>query len=94
MSDRPIESLPLRDLFNDAEKLTRELIDHYEHGLIPKADQLNRTALNDEVDDTGSLRHSASLLLESYEFARQLSKKLDKYYVAIDQSVAKITGET
>ena len=94
MSDRPIESMPLRDLFTDAERLTRELIDHYEHGLIPKAEQLNRSALNDEENSTGSLRHNSHLLVESYEYARQLSKKLDKYYVAIDQSVSRITGET
>ena len=93
MSDPQIDELPLRVLFTDAERITRDLVDHLEHGFIPKVQALNTLMLEEgeQVEDT-TVRNSAATVLEGHAFSRQLLEKLDNYYRAIDRSVSSITG--
>ena len=96
MVERSLENLPLRELFTDAVRLTREMIDHLEHNLVPKANDLSGLVEmdGDETDiKEVTIRNHTSRLLESEKFTRQLYKKMNAYYEQIDRSVAKITGE-
>lgn len=96
MLDRPIEQLTLREMCIDAERLTRELIEHLDQGFIPKANSLSKTAkagLEDNplepISDL-TIRTRAAELLESEKFTNQLYERLSRYFAAIDQGVAKI----
>ena len=97
MAERPVEHLPLRELFTDADRLTRDLIVHLEQGFIPKVQQLNDVVQVDidssddeEVPDL-TVRLQSGRLFESEEFSKQLFDKIDRYYAAIDGAVEKIT---
>ena len=93
MSDPKIDQLSLRDLFTDAERLTRDLIDHLEHGFIPKVQALNALMLDggEQLEDL-TVRNSAATVLEGHAFSQKLLDKLDNYYQAIDRTVSTITG--
>ncbi len=96
VADRPVEHLPLRELLTDADRLTRDLIDHMKRGFIPKVKQLNDFVkvdfyANDEkrIHDV-TVRNQSSQLLDSEDFSKQLSDKLNRYVTAIDAAVEKI----
>ena len=99
MLGRPVEQLTLRELFIDAERLTRELIEHVEQGFLPKAHSLEKlvrvgleeNALDDVRDVT--VRNRASELLESEKFTGELCERAEKYFAAIDASVNRILEE-
>ena len=93
MADRPIESLTLREKLIDAEKLTRELVDHLERGFIPKAHQLRRTARHatspehqDEIKDL-TVRNSVDQVLKSDDYTRHLCERAVTLLNAIDTDV-------
>lgn len=93
MSDRPIESLTLREKLIDAEKLTRELVDHLERGFIPKAHQLRRTARRatspehqDEIKDL-TVRNSVDQVLKSDDYTRYLCERAVTLLNSIDTDV-------
>lgn len=98
VDDRRIEQLTLREKFADAERLTRELLEHLEQGFSPKAYQAHQIvrptpsglpAAN--VEDV-TVRNQVVGLLESDQFADQLYSSLEKYFAAIDASVSRIVG--
>ena len=98
MAVRSVEDLPLRELFTDADRLTRELIDHIDNGFIPKAQNLGELAevrrgevVRKDVDDI-TVRNNAAQLLESEDYAEQLYDRTQEYFAAINQAVSKITG--
>lgn len=96
MSD--LENVPLQDLCKDAERLTRELIDHLERNMIPKTKEFQSLVRPDSAFDTGSrvqditIRNQAKTLQESQEFTEQLYQKTSQYLDAIDREVGRITG--
>jgi Mg2+ and Co2+ transporter CorA len=96
MSDRPLDSLTLREKFIEAEKLTRELIDHLERGFIPKAHELRRLARRanepehqDEIKDV-TIRSSTDALLQSDDYTRHMSQRTGELMSAIEQEVRMI----
>ncbi len=96
MGDRPVEQLTLRQMFTEAERHSRELIDHLEKGFLPKAHsvlKLVRGRASDlsvhEVEDV-TVYHSADQLLQSEQFTQQLFQRLDKLFAAIGVSVNNI----
>jgi hypothetical protein len=100
MVGRPIEQLTLREMFTEAERLTRELIEHLDQGFLPKSHELARLVrpingeppgLNDLEDVT--VRTQAARLLESEAFTEQVYAGLDEYSRAIDASVTRILTE-
>lgn len=93
MAERQIESLTLREKFIEAEKLTRELIDHLDRGFIPKVHQLRRTARRgtnpehlDEIKDL-TVRESVKQVLDSDDYTRQLCDRAGQLLTAIDKDV-------
>jgi hypothetical protein len=82
VSKKKVDQLSLRDLFTDAERLTRDLIDHLEHGFIPKVQALNTLMLDggEQLEDL-TVRNSAATVLEGHAFSQKLLDKLDNYYL-------------
>lgn len=96
MADRPVESLTLREKLIDAEKLTRELVEHLERGFIPKVHQLRRTARRatnpdhqGEIKDL-TIRNSVDQVLRSDDYTRRLSDRAVTLLNAIDTDVQTI----
>lgn len=94
-----LENVPLRDICKEAERLTRELIDHLENNLVPRSRELHELVKPDSpFNETGTgvqditVRNQASTLLESQEFTEQLFLKTRQYLKAIDQQVGAMTG--
>ena len=96
MSDRPVESLTLRQKLIDAEKLARELVEHLERGFIPKVHQLRRTARRaanpehqGEIKDL-TVRNTVDQVLKSDDYTRQLGDRAISLLNAIDTDVQTI----
>jgi hypothetical protein len=98
MIDRPVEQLTARELFTEAERLTRELSDHLENGFVPRVHNLLRLVRPnpqhiEQVDvEDGVIRSHATLVLESERFTEQLYDKLQRYCEAIDRKVEGIVS--
>ncbi len=98
MAERPIQQQTLREQFTQAEQLTKELIDHLEHNLLPKIHDLKKLAQADlkgesVVEDVTARNHAAKTL-ESLGFADGLSDKMDAYFTSINQAVTEILGSS
>jgi len=98
MVDRRVEELPLRDVFTEAERLARELLDHLENGFLPKVQGLrelvevsDRGVGPDDVEDV-TVRNHAAQLLERARFADDLYTRLDECLETIGKKVTKITS--
>lgn len=96
MAERTVDELTLRELVTDAERMTRELVEHLDQGFLPKSRSLARLVAPspgdpeyEEIEDL-TIRNQSSDLLKSEEFTEQLYRKLEQYYVAIDRKVAQI----
>lgn len=100
MVGRPIEQQTLREMFVDAERYTREIIEHLDQGFLPKSHELARLVrpingeppgLNELEDVT--IRTQAARLLESEVFTEQVYENLNEYCRAIDANVSRILTE-
>lgn len=91
-------SMTLREKLSHADKLVRELIEHLDHGFIPKAHQLRRItrhrpdSSDEEVTDL-TIRGQADLLLEADEFSRRVAAQLDVTLQAIDDDINRVAGK-
>lgn len=90
------DSLPLREKFTNAERLTRELIDHLDQGFLTRVQELRRVARKDESDGVTdkSVRAHCTKLFESDDFTRKLSAELHQYIESIcDEMQPMIFGD-
>lgn len=98
MAERPIQQQTLREQFTHAEQLTKELVDHLEHHLLPKIHDLKKLThaelKGEEVIEDVTARHHAENVLESLKFADEVSDKMTAYFTSINQAVSKILGPT
>lgn len=96
MSD--LENVPLKELCKEAERLSKELIDHLERNLIPRTREFQTLVRPDSAYDTGTnveditIRNQVKTLMESQEFTEQLYRKTSQYLEAIDREVGRMTG--
>ncbi len=94
MAERPIPQQTLREQFTHAEQLTKELIDHLEHSLLPKIHDLKKLTQSDLKGETHSedvtMRNHASSVFDSARFAEDVGDKLTAYFTSIDQVVGGI----
>lgn len=94
-----LDSIPLRDLCKEAERLTREVIDHLENNLIPKSQELHNLVKPDSpfaeagepVKDI-TVRNQAATLIESQGFTEQIFRKSSQYFSEIDRQIIQMTG--
>ena len=99
MSEQSIKQLPLRDLFIEAERVSRELSDHLDQGFLPKSHylrqitRLSSLSPNDSFVQDVTIRHHTAQVLDSEQFTRNLYEKLARYLEAIDTSVLRILSE-
>jgi hypothetical protein len=99
MTERAVDQLTLRELFKDAERLTRELTEHVDQGFIPKSQALSRLVSpspgDPEYDQIGdpTVRNQVVDVLKSEDFTNQLHEKLAQYYTAIERSVSRIASQ-
>jgi hypothetical protein len=98
MIDRPLEQITVREMFTEAERLTRELSDHLENGFLPKVHNLLRLVRPNpqhvdvvNVEDR-VIRTHASVVLESERFTEQLYDRLQRFCEGIDQKVERIVS--
>ena len=94
MPDR--DSLTLRKQFTNAERLTRELIDHLDQGFLTRIQEVRRLARKDEDDGVTdkSVRAACTRLFDSDDFTRKLSKDLQDYLKSIcDEVQPMVYGE-
>ena len=93
-----LEKMTLRNKLNEAERLIRELMHHLEHGYVPKAHLLHRTARkgNDPKEQENitdvTIRSGVDDVLKSDAFSRQLCQQLSELLDSIDQDVNQIIG--
>ena len=95
MADESLDEMPLRELFTEAERLTRELVDHIDLGFLPKINNLNRLTREDagnyelpEIEDI-TIRNHAAQVLESERFTAQFYQETERYLLAIEHAVSK-----
>jgi len=96
MAERLLSEMTLREMLTDAERLTRELIEHLDQGFIPKVHTLRKMVrptisggVDAEVEDI-SVRDTTARVLKSEEFMAELYQKLKQYCTAIDEAVSRI----
>ena len=98
MADRSVEEMPLRDVFTEAERVARELLDHLENGFLLKVQGLrelvevsDRGVGPDDVEDV-TVRNHAAQLLDRARFADNLYSRLDECLEVIERRVTQITS--
>ncbi len=98
MSDS-LDDVPLRDVCKEAERLTREVIDHLNRNLIPRTRDLHELVRPDSPFDEGgagvkdiSVRNQVATLLESQQFAEDFFLKTREHLLAVDSHLTEITG--
>jgi hypothetical protein len=93
-----LKDVPLHTVCKEAERLTRELVDHLEQNLVPRTREVHDLVKPDSpfnvagvvVKDV-TVRSQMSTLLESQEFAEQLFLKTREYLDAIDRTIGGAT---
>jgi hypothetical protein len=95
-----LKDVPLHSVCKEAERLTRELIDHLERNLIPRTREVHELVKPDSPFNTAgggvqdvTVRSQMSVLLESQEFAEQLFIKARENLEAIDQTIGGSSDE-
>ncbi len=98
MSDS-LKDVPLRDVCKEAERLAREIIDHFNRNLIPRTYELHEMVKPDSpFDEDGggvkdiTVRNQAARLLESQRFAEEFFLKTRDYLQSVDSHLTEITG--
>ncbi len=101
MANPLMGTLTLREKLREAERLSRELGEHLEHGSLPKVQEaleLARRAANPRLSESVSdnaLRTHVDAVLSSHEYSLSVLRRLSDYLVAIEQHVAGlISGES
>ena len=99
MSDS-LKDVPLRDVCKEAERLTREVIDHLGRNLIPRTRELHDLVQPDSPFDEGgagvkdiTVHNKVAAVLESQEFAEQFYVKTREYLQSVDNHLSEIIGQ-
>lgn len=90
MAERPLEQMPLRELFVHIEHQARDLAEHLELNFLPKLQALDESVQpkneNQEVRDI-TVRNRAAQVLESDKFTLQMLQKMHDCLNAIDAAL-------
>ena len=97
MAERRIDDMPLRDVFTEADRLAREIVDHFEDGFLPKSTglqellEVNAQGIgSDDVHDV-TVRNHVAQLLERARFADDLYTRFDECVETIGDKVSRVT---
>jgi hypothetical protein len=91
-----LNGMTLRQKLIEADKLSRELLDHLERGFVPRIHNLRRVTRQgsdaDQEDVTDlTVRSCVAQVLESDDFAFRLSEALKQFLSAIDAETRQLT---
>ena len=96
MDERSPDSLPMRELFTQSERLNRELIEHIEQAFMPRVNDLERlvrgfgnAAERTSISDV-AIRNAAAAVIKSDAFAQTLYRKLQEHVQAIHEGTRSI----
>lgn len=96
MAERPIQQQTLREQFTFAEQLTKELVDHVEHNLLPKIHDLRKLVQSElkgeSTNEDVTVRIHANNVFESLRFSDGVCDKMTAYFTSINQAVSRIIG--
>jgi len=91
VDDRPVEQLTLRELFSNAEWLSRELNEHLEQAFLPRLRAVEdvvksyaNPAERDEIADS-SVRSRMAALIGSDDYSQKLISRLERHLLAIEE---------
>jgi len=93
-----IDHLTLREKLRDAARSVRELIEHVEHGFVPKVHELRKlTRQHDPASGTPpvadvTIRSYVSAVLESDRFTVGLNESLENYLNSIQKDVSEVVS--
>lgn len=93
-----IDHLTLREKLRDAARSVRELIEHIEHGFVPKVHELRKlTRQHDPASGTPpvadvTIRSYVSAVLESDRFTVGLNESLENYLNSIQKDVSEVVS--
>jgi len=87
------EGVPLRERFTVAERLARDLIDHIEHGFLPKTAHLRRLVRSGSGDSAvtdKTVRDHVKRLLDTDQFTADVYARFEKWLRSIEKEVTRI----
>ena len=93
---RPVEQQTLRELFNNGEQLTKELIDHIQRAFLPRVHELNEIVRPSKAGIYGgkaknvTVRHHVAQVLDSEKFSNDVYQNLEQHCQAILDSTSSI----
>lgn len=90
MSDRPLDQMPLRELFVHAEHQARDLAEHLDLNFLPKLQALDESVQpkhEDHMVRDITVRNRAAQVLESDTFTQQMLQKMHDCLNAIDTAL-------
>lgn len=97
--DEELERIPLRELCREAERLTRELVDHLERNLLPRTRETYELVRPDspfaaegQVVADISIRNQVAVLLESQQFTEDLFLRTNRYLREVDRQLEAMIG--
>ena len=88
---RPVENMSLRDLITETERLSRELNQHLDQGVLPKLQNVERL-LSPSGEDAAevldvTVRNHVAALLETDQFTQQKFQKLEEFLAGLDSQI-------
>lgn len=95
---RSPESLTLREQLNNADRMTREVMDHLERAFIPQSHELRRVTRVSGEDAPSAqladvtLRAQVDNLLKSDDYTQKMTENLHAYLTSISREVNKIVA--
>lgn len=90
MADRPLEQMPLRELFVHIEHQARDLAEHLDLNFLPKLQALDESVQPKDEDHAVrdiTVRNRAAQVLESDKFTLQMLQKMHDCLNAIDMAL-------
>ena len=95
MSERPLNEMPLRDLFVHVEHQARDLADHLDLNFLPKLYSLDESVHPKEGTASEArditVRNRTTEVLESDKFTQQILQKIHDCLNAINEALLRRT---
>jgi hypothetical protein len=97
VSDKLLETMPLRDRIREAERLCRELAEHLELDFRTKIHAVRNLTRKEahahaEVVADNTVRTSVDAALTSHEYTIEMTRKLDRLLDSINREATAVVG--
>lgn len=98
MAELLLETMPLRDRIREAERLTRELVEHLELGFITKIHAVRSLSRKEgpgqgEHVADNTIRTAVDAALSSHEYTMDMTRKLERLLDSINREMnSLVTG--